>query len=182
MTTLTNPVSRRTALAGLGAGGLGVALAATTRQASAQDAAADMAGHPLVGTWIVDPEPDNPANVPSLVTYSSDGIVIDPVAGFAGSWEPTGPRTAVFTLSGIPGDGSGGYIAIRGPVEVEEATDMTNGPYTVTIVGADGTVQATVEGTGRATRLPAESGEPGMPLAGFPTWTPATPEAATPTT
>ena len=106
MTTLTNPVSRRTALASLGAGGL--ALAAVTRQASAQDATpAAMAGHPLVGTWIVDPEPDNPANVPSLVTYSSDGIVIDPAAGFAGSWKPTGPRTAVFTLSGIPGDGSG---------------------------------------------------------------------------
>ena len=59
---------------------------------------------------------------------------------------------------------------------------MTNGPYTVTIVGADGTVQATVEGTGRSSRLPAESGEPGTPLAGFPTWTPATPEASTPAT
>ena len=74
-----------------------------------------------------------------------------------------------------------GYIAIRGPIEVEEATDMINGPYTVTIVGADGTVQATVEGTGRSTRLPAESGEPGMPLAGFPTWEPAPPPDATPT-
>ena len=31
-------VSRRTALAGLGAGGLGLALASTTRQTSAQDA------------------------------------------------------------------------------------------------------------------------------------------------
>jgi len=174
-------ITRRTALAGLGAGGLGLALA--TRPAAAQDATpAAMAGHPLVGTWIVDPEPDNPANVPSLVTYSSDGIVIDPVAGFAGSWEPTGPTTAVFTLSGIPGDGSGGYIAIRGPIEIDEATDTTTGPYTVTIVGADGTVQATVEGTGRAIRLPAQSGEPGMPLAGFPTWTPASPTAATPTT
>jgi len=30
------------------------------------------------------------------------------------------------------------------------------------------------------TRLPAQSGDPGMPLAGFPTWTQATPEAATP--
>ncbi len=45
-------VSRRTALAGLGAGGLGVALAATVRHASAQDTTpASLAGHPLVGTW-----------------------------------------------------------------------------------------------------------------------------------
>jgi len=174
-------ITRRTAIAGLGAGGLGLTLAAAARPASAQDATpVPMAGHPLVGTWIVDPEPDNPANVPSLVTFSSDGIVIDPVAGFAGSWAATGPRTAVFTLSGIPGDGSGSYIAIRGPIEVNEAADTTTGPYTVTIVGADGTVQATVEGAGRAIRLPAESGDPGMPLAGFPTWTlapPATPTA-----
>src|SRR5215213_2274268 len=41
-------VTRRTALAGLGAGGLGVALAASVRTAAAQDATA--AG-PLVGTW-----------------------------------------------------------------------------------------------------------------------------------
>ena len=151
------------------------------RGADAQDATpAAMVGHPLVGTWIVDPEPDNPANVPSIVVFTSDGIVIDPVAGFAGSWEATGPRTAVFTLSGIFEDGSGSYIAIRGPIEVDEATDTSTDPYTVTIVGADGTVLATDQGTARLTRLPAQSGDPGMPLAGFPTWTQATPEAATP--
>ena len=44
-------LSRRTALAGLTAGGLGVALAATTRSASAQDAATEMANHPIVGVW-----------------------------------------------------------------------------------------------------------------------------------
>src|SRR5262249_15962415 len=43
-------VSRRIALAGLGAGGLGVALSAATRPAGAQDATAEMANHPLVGT------------------------------------------------------------------------------------------------------------------------------------
>ena len=149
------------------------------RDAGAQDATPDaMADHPLVGTWIVDPEPDNPANTPSLVVYTADGIVLDPVAGFAGSWQATGPRTAVFTLSGIFEE-TGSYLVIRGPVEVEEATDTIDGPYTVTIVGADGTVLATDQGTGHATRLLAESGEAGRPLAGFPTWPAATPEAAT---
>lgn len=47
---MRNSVSRRTALAGLGAGGLGVALAAA-RPAAAQDAAAEMAKHPIVGFW-----------------------------------------------------------------------------------------------------------------------------------
>jgi hypothetical protein len=44
-------VSRRAALAGLGAGGLGLALAASGRSAAAQDAAAEMASHPIVGAW-----------------------------------------------------------------------------------------------------------------------------------
>ncbi len=150
------------------------------RGAVAQDATpVAMAGHPLVGTWIVDPEPNNPANVPSLVSFTADGIVIDPVAGFAGSWEATGPQTATLTLIGID-EAAGSYLIIRSIVEVDAAADTINGPDTVTIVGADGTVLATVEETGRLTRLPAQSGEVGTPLAGFPTWIPATTAAGTP--
>ncbi len=55
MTTprITAPVSRRTALAGISAGGLGLAIASTTRQTSAQDATtATLATHPLTGTWL----------------------------------------------------------------------------------------------------------------------------------
>ena len=56
--TTSNPVStvsRRAALAGMGAGGLGAALVATASHAAAQDATpSPMAGHPMVGTWIVD--------------------------------------------------------------------------------------------------------------------------------
>src|SRR4051794_39644261 len=62
-------VTRRTALAGLGAGGLGVALATTTRHASAQDTAAAMAHHPLVGTWLSGTTP----NDISLNYWGADG-------------------------------------------------------------------------------------------------------------
>jgi hypothetical protein len=137
-----------------------------------------MAGHPIIGTWIVDNDINAPANRPSLVTFSSDGIVIDPVAGFAGSWEATGELTGVFTLSGISADN---YLLIRGPLEVDEAGQPVAGAYTVTVVGADGAVLDTVEGTGQFSRFPARSGEPGTGLVGFPTWSPATPEAGTPT-
>ena len=47
------PISRRSALAGLGAGGLALALATTARPAAAQEGAGDLAGHPLTGTWAV---------------------------------------------------------------------------------------------------------------------------------
>lgn len=169
-------VSRRTAFVGLGAAGAGMALAASARKTSAQDATpAAMAGHPIVGTWIVDNDTTSPTNMPSLVTLSSDGIVIDPVAGFAGSWEATGERTGVFTLAGISADGPGSYLLIRGPLETDEAGAPVATPYTVTIVGADGSVLDTVEGTGQFIRFPAQSGEPGTGMAGFPTWTPAPP-------
>lgn len=53
-------VTRRTALAGLGAGGLGVAIAASVRGVAAQDATAEMATHPIVGLWQLDPGPNPP--------------------------------------------------------------------------------------------------------------------------
>jgi hypothetical protein len=46
-------LTRRTALAGLGAGGLGLALPHRGGAAIAQEGGADLAGHPLVGTWVV---------------------------------------------------------------------------------------------------------------------------------
>lgn len=46
----TFSLTRRTALAGLGAGGLGLALA--VHPAAARDSTAEMANHPIVGTFL----------------------------------------------------------------------------------------------------------------------------------
>src|SRR3954452_22744694 len=82
---LTTPVTRRTALAGLSAGGAGLALAATTRKTAAQDATpAAMAGHPLVGTWIVDRNPADPSDMPTTNILTADGGLTDPSVGAAG--------------------------------------------------------------------------------------------------
>ena len=78
-------VSRRSALAGLGTAGLGLALAATTRHAAAQEATpVPMAGHPLVGTWIVDRNPADPTDTPTYNIFTADGAIIDPTVGGAG--------------------------------------------------------------------------------------------------
>src|SRR4051794_40256503 len=103
---MTNPqprdtVSRRTTLAGVGASGVGFALAATARQASAQDATPTAAAvHPIVGTWMVDLIPDAPADSPTVIVVLADGAVIDPVRGSAGRWEATGPRSVAWTAVG----------------------------------------------------------------------------------
>jgi hypothetical protein len=48
-------------------------------RAAAQDATpTPMAGHPLVGTWIVDRNPDDPTEIPTYNVLTADGGLIDP--------------------------------------------------------------------------------------------------------
>ena len=153
---------------------------------TAQDATpSPTAGHPLVGTWIVDPEVDDPTNPPSFDVYMADGTAINvgSEGATAGAWEATGPRTAAVTFVGLfGGAGSGTSFVIRANVEVDEAGQSFAAPSSFTLVAADGTVLAAARGgTARGTRINAEPAEAvGTPLAGLPTWTPATPEAGTP--
>lgn len=152
---------------------------------TAQDATpAATAGHPLVGTWLLDSEVDNEADAPSVTAFAADGTAVDAGSDGAsvGTWEATGPRTATLTLVGVfEEEGFGGSFFVRAEIEVDAAGETFATPYTFTVVAADGTVLETGEVTGRGTRLrvPA-AGAVGTPLAGFPTWTPATPPAATP--
>ena len=179
------PLSRRSALAGLGAGGLGLALAKAARPANAQDATpTSLAGHPFVGAWIVDRNPDDPTEIPTYNVITSDGTVIDPTVGGVGVWEATGPDTANFTLTGTITDLSA-YFLVRGSVTVEEGGGHATNIYSSTIVAADGTVMEdlTVTGaTAKYVRLRLEPVDATGPLAEFPVWTPAPPTAATPTT
>ena len=132
-TPQTGPsVSRRSALAGLGAGGLGLALAATARPAAAQDAATEMATHPLVGLWIFNGAVD-PSQGPEWMfeLYHADGTYVNwngLNAGAAlGIWRPTGARTAEVLLIYIdtdpfPGGVEGpGTAMFRSTLEVDEA-------------------------------------------------------------
>jgi hypothetical protein len=146
-----------------------------------------MAGHPAVGTWLIDRNPDDTAEAPTLNVITSDGTIVDPVIGVAGVWEATGPRTTKFTLVGITaetlaGGGAGSYAVIRGTGEVDDAGETLTALASVTIVAADGTILATLKGSNRAIRIHVEPVDAmGTPLAGFPAWTPATPTPATPT-
>jgi predicted lipoprotein len=175
-------VSRRAALAGLGAGGLGLALAATARGVAAQDATPGAtAGHPIVGTWVIDRDVTGTTEVPVVVVFTADGGFIDPGQGVAGVWEPTGPRSAAKTIIPFVDGGAGGYVVVRATWEVDAGGDTMSGPASVTVVAPDGTVVATSELSSRATRLrvdPIENG--GTALAGFPTWTPAPPATPAP--
>lgn len=143
------------------------------------------AGHPLIGTWIIDSDVDTADDPPSVTIVMSDGTAVDTTAdgAAAGAWEATGPGTATLTLVGVfQEEGFGGSFYIRADVEVDAAGETFTSPYTFTVVAADGTVLETGQLTARGTRLHVPAAEAvGTPLPGMPTWTPAMPEAATPT-
>src|SRR4051812_2507103 len=117
MSTLRrNAVTRRTAITGLGAGGLGMAMAVSSHHVSAQDATpAAMAGHPIIGTWIITRDINNTTQVPVVVAFTADGAFIDPGQAVAGVWEPTGSRSGGMTIIAFVNDD--GYGIVRGTFE-----------------------------------------------------------------
>jgi hypothetical protein len=106
-------VSRRTALAGLGAGALGLALATRRLDAFAQDASPTttpfpLTDHALIGMWQFDIETRQPGTDLAYFNFAKDGTFVgsgergDWVA--FGNWRATGARTAdlFYVLQGIP--------------------------------------------------------------------------------
>jgi hypothetical protein len=113
---------------------------------AAQDGtpAAGMAGHPLVGAWVLDTDADTPGSTPStLATFSADGVYTqvdsDGSAGI-GSWATTGPTTAGMTFHGfLPGEAGGGMITVRAAIAVAADGQTLTATYTLELVKADGT-------------------------------------------
>jgi hypothetical protein len=149
---------------------------------SAQDGTppAGLAGHPLVGSWIV----NDPQGQPSVTAFTADGVVVDAETGGGtgiGSWQATGERTAAFTFVIQASDAAQhftGTIVIRGTAEVDASGDTFTAPYSYTVVQEDGTVLDSGTGTVTGTRLPIEPvDKKGSPLAGYPTVVPS-PEAS----
>jgi hypothetical protein len=176
-------VNRRVALAGLGIAGLGAAVAVAPVRAAAQEATpAAMAGHPLVGAWIVDRNPGGDTEAPTIYVFTADGAVIDPLVGAAGAWQATGDRSAAFTIAGYPDPAFGpGYFVIRAVLEVDDVAATYDGSASITIVAPDGSVAGGFPSMPHGTRLTIEAEDMGgSPLAAFPTWTPDPPPDATP--
>ena len=145
-------VSRRTALAGLSAGGLGLTLATTARQASAQDAAAEMASHPLVGLWqlpIIGP--DAPVSPWAFQIYHADGTMSSwnagLTAGVLGLWRPTGERTAdvMWVMQDLTDDGAL-TLTFRLTFELDETGDRLTGTGDLDIRDADGVQVSAIPG------------------------------------
>jgi hypothetical protein len=184
-------VSRRTALAGLGAGGLaGLALAVPARRASAQEATpASFAGHPLVGTWFLEVDAD-PTNALQLFIIHADGTYVEAWANGnvrLGVWAPTGPTTGTLTITAYtedPATGANlGAETVRLTVTLDPGGDSYHAVGTLEHTRPDGSLSGQAgPATGYATRMKVEApGTPVMTVAELFAAPAATPEAtATP--
>jgi hypothetical protein len=137
------------------------------RIAGAQGAGPD-AVHPLVGTWLIDTDVDDPENPPEVDVFTADGGIVGVAANgdvTAGVWEATGDNTATVTFVTPEGEEEAyfGLFMVRASVEIDESGDGFEGTYTFDIIDPDG--NATGEygpGGVSATRISAEA--PGEPI------------------
>lgn len=146
------------ALAGLG-----------MRAGAAAQEATPTQGHPLVGTWIADTDPEDPTNPQDAFLFSADGGYIEVDANgdiSLGAWQATGATTAILTIVGDQGDDEGnsyGTFILRASIEVGADGNSFTAEYTAEIIQPDGTslgeagpgqatgVRVTVEGPGEST-------------------------------
>ncbi len=184
--TTTPSLSRRTALAGLGAGGLAVALGAGSARA---DQGMSTADHPLTGMWLAlaNPARAEDPQVPGAALFAADGSVVlnwvpaaigldgnlQYLSTYMGVWEPYDERTGHFTAVQVMADATGhltGTVTVDGHPEVsEDGTTLidTGVLVTVTIRDAAGKVVAVVP-PGQPTPRPVTAvkmrvGNPGFP-------------------
>jgi hypothetical protein len=122
-----------------------------------------MGRHPLVGTWLVDDDADDPTNAPEVSTFTAEGAYITAdAAGFSnvGVWEATGERTAALTflVPRMEGDAFAGTLVVRAAIEVDETGDAFTAQYTIEFVTPDGTKSGEYgPGAATATRITAEA-------------------------
>jgi hypothetical protein len=136
------------------------------RGVTAQEATpAETAQHPFVGTWLLDPDTEDPENPPELDVVTADGAWVGIEATGAvqvGRWEPTGAQTANLTIWGLGSEaeaGAGIIFVVRASIEVAADGQSWTGTYTLELITADGTSVSNGEygpGSAMATRLSVE--------------------------
>jgi hypothetical protein len=155
--------------------------------ANAQQATPATTGlHPLVGTWLLDTNTEDPANAPEVVIVAADGgyISVDAEGTTTlGVWKATGPRSAQLTIyqTGVLNNGAyGGIITVRAAVDVAPDGQTFTAEYTIGVIPPPGVEDQGEFGPGHAsgTRLAPEAmGTPVGPLSDVQGGGEATPEA-----
>lgn len=124
--------------------------------------------HKLVGGWSVDTTVEiQQATFPSLMTFTSDGIVLtdEPPSPFEttghGNWVATGPRSAAFTFLALIGGGPDGQLSVSlkivGKLQYDARADNWSGPFKIQGFDQDGIELFADRGTFSGTRIAVET-------------------------
>ncbi len=164
-----------------------VTFGATGLLATAQDDAAAMAAHPVVGSWRVNLTGDGAMDQESVLdTFTADGTVLasvkpvspaPPGAPFGqtfaslmhGNWTVVGPNQVALTLVRLQTDEDGNYlgtVTVPAVLDVSSDEQRLSGPFTYAVADPAGNVVASGTGTGEGTRIAIEP--MGTPVAGTP--------------
>jgi hypothetical protein len=182
---MNTPLSRRTALAGIGAAS---ATGLVSRFADASAQVTDLSSHPLAGTWLAMANPALPDDpqFPAPSLFATDGTVllvfptsqIGPQGPFLnapvmGTWEPETDQRGRFTavqLMSAPDGTFLGSVTINGHPEVS-ADGMTfiddGSRLTVTMRDATGMIVDQIEPTGQPAGRPVTAVRMGVGRSGF---------------
>ena len=122
-----------------------VAVAAFGFRSDADAQETSTQGHPLVGTWLADTDPEATGNALDTLSFTADGTFTDVEAGGfvqLGAWEATGERTANLAIVAYELDEEGnniGSTTIRVSIEVGADGNRFTAEYTIEFIQADGT-------------------------------------------
>lgn len=124
----------------------------------------------LVGSWAVEVTVvQQDAVFPSLMTFTSDGIVLadEPPMPFEttghGAWVATSADSADYTFVALIGSESGALsaqITVTGSLQLDAAADTWAGPFNIQVVDADGAEILADTGTFAGTRIAVETAAP----------------------
>lgn len=180
-------LSRRSALQGITAGGVAVAVTTFGGHPAAGQETTPTGGsqHPLVGTWRTAADPPGPPV--GLASYHAGGTMTfvtpspfpsAPDAGSAltyetaayGVWESTGERTAAITGTHLYADDQGVYqgtLTFWGMVEIDESGEAYQFTGAFEIADPTGAVQLSDSASTQGQRMGVQFGAsvPGTPVA-----------------
>lgn len=148
---------------------------------SAQDATPGArAGHPLIGTWIVDTNTETDTDAPEVGIFTADGSTFGLGASrwVSGVWDASDETAGTATLVGVFDANGGGYVVIRGIHQVDATGDAWTCDCTFTVIGSDGTVLDSGSAPASGHRIPVQGVDmAGQGLPGMPVWAPALADA-----
>ena len=143
-----------------------VAIAMSLVYLAAPGLAAEPKGKDLVGSWYATiTVPAQNAEVPGLMSFTSDGIVIsDEVpspleTSGHGNWVKTGPNEAAYAfvfLTGDPTPGKWVKGTVTGKLKYSPKTDEWSGPFNIVMVDQAGNPVMSDTGTMSGTRISAK--------------------------